>query len=199
VNKGLWAVAGVALLGTASAVAVYVASPGGEEEAVQATVSATAGTETPTPAGSPTVSPAASSTPDEVPADWQTYNDLVLAFSLRYPPDLVFKDVTPGGATERAVDFRSPTDSSRALGISVSKKPEGLTLKEWAVEFAACRPTSIESATLAGAEAMGCTREVIEGQPEPSILAERGGKVFLMSAIGLTDAEFTQVLSSFLF
>jgi len=64
-NKALRAVAGVALLATASAVAVYVASPGGEEELVQqlATVTATPGSPTPSDGASVTPSPAASATP----------------------------------------------------------------------------------------------------------------------------------------
>ncbi len=209
-NRPLFALAALVLAGgTAGAIAVYVASPGGEEEVSQqpATVTATPASATPTPeaspATSPTVSPAASSTPDGIPTDWQTYNDPVFGFSLRHPPDLVFNDLTlPSpveGIAERAVQFRSATDQRRSLLISVSSNPKGLALESWALVFAACNPKSIEPATLDAVEAISCNREVL-GPPEPSVLAERTGKIFLLTAgEALTQSEFESVIQSFLF
>jgi len=54
--------------------------------------------------------------PPPTPAspDFTTYIDPVLGFSLRYPPDLAFTDLTgpSGGPGRRVIEFRSPEDPS---------------------------------------------------------------------------------------
>ena len=196
--KALWTVPAVAILGTASAVAVIVASPGGEEEVVQQpSPTATSGTATPTPAGSPTVSPDPSSTPDAVPADWQTYDDPVLRFSLRYPPDLVLEDLTPspgtGGAYIRVVDFRSPTDASRAVSVEVLSNTGGLRPQDWALAKTACQPETIEQTTIAGAPAVSCTEDA--AGPHPLIVLEHMGRIYEIGLV-LSSTELDLLLKS---
>src|SRR2546425_13168512 len=77
--KPIWAaVGGVALLGTAGAVGVIVASPGGQEELVQRVDTATAtAIASPAASGTPVPSPASapSSTPLSTPGETFTYTD----------------------------------------------------------------------------------------------------------------------------
>ena len=161
-----------------------------------------AATATPGPTLLPSLAPLPTLPP--IPEDWLTNVDAVLGFSLRYPPDLVLTDTGPsplGGLRERDLVFRSAQDQSRVFSISiVESNPAGLTIDEWAVEFAACNPKSIEEGSLAGIRAIFCSREVVEGHPEPSVLAEHDGRIFLISTgSALTDSEFTAVLQSFQF
>jgi hypothetical protein len=151
------------------------------------------------PTEAATLAPAESPTP--TPAAWLTYVDPVRGFSLDYPSDLVAKDVTgpsPDGLNERAIEFRSAEDNSRAFVISVSENVKGLTLEQWAVEYGACQPKSIQQSTLGGIPALACTREVVEGRPGPAVLADHGGKIFLLSG-HLTESEFDQLRESFAF
>jgi|SRR3990170_6419142 len=174
----------------------WLTSAGGTEEAAVAQ---------PTPTEAPALSPTAEPTPTPeptpgAPADWLTYVDPVLGFSLQYPPDLTFTDLTgptpTDGLNERAVEFRSSEDPSRAFVISVSPRTKDITLEQWAIEYAACQPKSIRQSTLGGIPALACTREVIEGRPGPAVLADHGGKIFLMSG-HLADSEFSQLRASF--
>lgn len=101
VIKPLWALTGLALLGTAGvAGTLIVASPGGEEEVVQQVETATPTAAATSAIISPTTSPIASATPihtaaetppatatADVPPDWQTYADPSGSFTLRYPPN----------------------------------------------------------------------------------------------------------------
>jgi hypothetical protein len=98
VIKPLWAVTGVAVLGAAGvAGGVIVASPGGEEEAVQQ-VQTSSPTTSVTPGVSPTPSPTAvatapptttppttSPTEPAIPPDWPNYPDPGGVFTVRYP------------------------------------------------------------------------------------------------------------------
>jgi len=185
----------LALAGGGAGSYFWVTSGGGEEEVVAQ----------PTPTEAPTLTPTAepTATPKPspvVPADWLTYVDPVLSFSLRYPPDLVATDVTgpasAGGVNVRAIEFRSAEDPSRAFGISVSENTKGLTLEQWAIEYAACQPKSIQQGTFGGSQAILCTREVIEGRPHPAALGENADRIFLISG-NLTDSEFSQLRTSF--
>jgi hypothetical protein len=97
------------------------------------------------------------------------------------------------------VEFRSGSDSSRAFVISVSDNSQGLSVEDWAIEFGGCRPKTLESGTLGGAQAVLCTREVIEGRAGPAAIAQQGQAIFLISARGMSDSEFSQVTSSFRF
>jgi hypothetical protein len=83
--------------------------------------------------------------------------------------------------------------------MSVTVNEKGLTLDEWAVEYAACRPKGIHEAVLGGTPGIACTREVIQGVLEPALLAQRSGKIFMISGIGLTDSEFEQIAEAFRF
>ena len=196
----------VALVLAGGSAGAYLALTGegsGEEAAVaEATPTATPA---PTTMAEPTATPtAATPTPaaTPAPADFTNYVDPVLGFSLQYPSDLAFTDLTgpiaTGGLSQRAIEFRSPDDRSRGFVISVSDNTKGLTLEQWAIEFAACRPKSIQQAMLGGVPAIACTREVIEGRPGPAVLAEHEGRMFLMSG-RLTDSEFSRVTESIRF
>jgi hypothetical protein len=199
----------VVLLGAVSAVAVIVASPGGEEEVVQqpASITPTPGSPTPTlgasttpsPGGSATPLPSPDSSPDAVPADWQTYDDPVLGFSLRYPADLVFKDRTQpspvDGLSERALEFRSSTEPPpRAFTISVSSNSKGLTSEQWLLRYAACLPGTIGQGIVAGRGATFCTSEPAE-VPEAAVALEHMGKMFFITAV-LPPAELEQIIAS---
>ena len=205
----------VAIVLTGAGVGAYfaVAGAGSGEEAVVAKATPTPSpteptpTATPAPTPEPTPTPAPTQTPAPAPTpatdDLTTYVDPVLGFSLQYPPDLAFTDLTgpspTGGLNQRAIEFRSPKDPSRAFVISVSDNTKGLTPEQWAIEFGGCRTQTIQQGMLGGMSAIACTREVIEGMPERAVLAEQAGKMFLLSAIGLTDSEFSQVIASFHF
>jgi hypothetical protein len=202
------------LVGGSAGAYLAVTSEGSVEEATvaQATPTPTSAAE-PTPTTAPTQAPGgaggggldlATVVPPPTPAsaDFTTYVDPVLGFSLQYPPDLAFTDLTgpisTGGLIQRAIEFRSPEDPSRAFGISVSANPKGLTLEQWAIEYAACRPKSIQQGMLGGIAAITCTREVIEGRPAPAVVADHSGRIFLISGTsGLTGSEFIQISGSF--
>lgn len=83
--RPLWAVAGVAVLGTAGAVGALIASPGGDEEVVQQVATMTASA---TSAASPTPSVTASTaaTPTPAPSMWQIYADPEARFTVRFDP-----------------------------------------------------------------------------------------------------------------
>jgi hypothetical protein len=177
----------------------------GEEEQVPSPSNTLGGSETPaamgtTAPGSPSPSPEAS--PDAVPPDWQTYNDPVLGFSLRYPPDLVFKDVRgpspAGGVNERAYQFRSPNNASRSFTISMSSNSEGRTSEEWLLDHAACRPDTIAPGMVDGQPATFCTSEPAE-IPEAAIAFQVADKMLFITSVMPTfelQAEFDLVIAS---
>jgi hypothetical protein len=204
VVKPLWALTGIALLGTAGVVgAVVVASSGGEEEVLQQVETATATPSDPTKAPSPTTlatpSPAPEPSPTDAPADWRTYMDPVLGFSLKYPSDLVLKDLTGpspvSGVNERGYQFRSPTESRRSFTISVSSNTEGVTPESWLADHAACLPDTIRSGEVGGQPAAFCTSKP-EMIPEAAVALPHGGKMLFITSI-LPQTDFDAVLSTF--
>ncbi len=185
----------------------------GQTEEVPIATLATLETSTPTPLASsptpgtglgtaqPTATPA-QPTVAAIPADWKSYTDPFYGFSLKYPPDLKFKDVTmpgrPDGLDERVVEFRSPTDPKRAFGVSISSNPKKLTPQEWALEFTACLPKTIQQGSVAGRTALLCTEEAIEGKPGVGIAFDHMGSIFhVSSGWGLPPSEFELVIASF--
>jgi len=139
-----------------------------------------------------------------VPDDWLTHMDPVLGFSLRYPPDLVLHDLTgpspQGGLRERTLDFRAPGTQLRAFALSViGSFRDGISLEDWAWESAGCTRESIHQSTLDSVPAVRCTREVYGDFREPAIVSEHGGRMFLISGIGLSEIEFDRVFGSFKF
>jgi hypothetical protein len=199
--KPLWGLAGIALLGSAGiGGAVIVASSGGEEEVtVQATTTATAnGSASPVVTEGPT--PAVSSPPTEPPttADWHTYTDEALGFSLRYPPDLVFKDLTgPSpvvGVNERGFRFRSPTEPFRSFTVSVSSNTDSVSPESWLRDHAACLPDTIRSGELGGQPAAFCTSKP-EMIPEAAVALPHMGKMLFITSI-MPKSDFDMVLAS---
>ena len=190
-NRPLVAFTGLMVAG-AAAVGVYVAAPrGGEEESVQQVATATpvatvisTPQETPKPtAGTQTSSPSA------IPEDWLTYVDPVLDFSLRYPPDLVSKDLTPvspgptsDGLNERVIQFQSATDHRRSVSISISPNAGELSPERWALEFTGCVPETLEPATVAGTDAVFCTDEAGESPVGAYVFELIDGKVFFATS-----------------
>jgi len=186
----------LALAGGGAGAYFWVTSGGAVEEAAVAQP-----THTPTPTATGAAAATSTPTPTAEPGSWATYRDPVLGFSLDYPPDLIVKDITgpsPDGLNERAIEFRSSEDTSRAFVISVSANTRDITLEQWAIEYAACRTKSIQESVLGGIPALACTREVVEGRPGPAVLADHGGKIFLMSG-HLPDSEFSQLRETFSF
>jgi hypothetical protein len=191
-------IAALAVGGAATAGGVYLATrDAGVEEVTRPPSVLDTPEPSPTVAGAET--PTAGVTPTADTADWDTYVDSALGLSVNYPPDLVAKDITPGGLTQLAIEFRSQESPSRGFTVSVTVNEKGLTLDEWAVEYAACQPKGVHQAILGGTPGIACTREVIEGVLEPALLAQRSGKIFLISATGLTDSEFAQIAEAFRF
>ena len=47
--------------------------------------------------------------------------------------------------------------------------------------------------------AIFCNREIVIGSLEPSIMAKRDGSLYLLSHIGLSEAEFDRVVEMFNF
>ena len=152
--KPLWAIAGVALLGTAGiAGAIVVASPGGEEEVVREGETTPAASAT-TPAGSSTPSPEPS--PEPIPAEWQTYVDPVYDYSFKYPANWF---ISPPGANMNgyvAVTTYNPA-TARAVGpvpgdqmkveFYVDDIPNDLSINDWIAERRALGGTEVISET----------------------------------------------------
>ena len=205
--KPLWALTGIALLGTAGVVgAVVVASSGGEEELVQQIETATASPSAPTKAPSPTTlatpSPAPEPSPSDAPADWRTYVDPVLGFSLEYPADLELSDETgPSPVPGRRILNIHSADKSRVAIVQVYNENEfgaqSVVLEKWAVEFAACREDSLQQASLRGTPAISCNTEVVVGFQSPAIMAKHEGSLYMISHRGLSEAEFNNLIEKF--
>jgi len=187
----------------------FVSCEDAEEAVTQLTTTTQASS--PTQFTSPSLAPpiaatttATASPTDPIPDTWLTYLDPVLGFSLRYPPDLVLKDLTgpspQGGLRERDLQFRAPRTQPRGFTVSVIESfPEGISLEDWAWEYAGCPRESIHLSTLDNVLAVRCTREVYEDYREPAMVSEYGGRMFLISGTGLSEAEFDLVFSSFKF
>ena len=162
------------------------------------TASRTAPTSDATPSPAATT-PAATVTPAPVPSDWKTYTDAELGFSLKYPPDLTAKDLTtPGntsGLSERVIDIRSETDTSRGVSISVSSVDADWAPKEWALEYTACLPETIEERVVKGSSAVFCTEDALG--PHPSLVIKHFDKVYHIGWV-LASNEFDGVLASLL-
>jgi hypothetical protein len=202
----------VAIVLAGAGLGVYFATAGagsGEEApAIQATSTPTPTEPTPTPTAEPTPTPAPTErpTPTEMPTptptptmdDWTTYVDPVLGFSLRYPPDLVFKDLSAGAAGGRVLLFKSQSEPSRGFAISISPNEEGLTAEEWLSDNAACLPKTIKQGTIDGQAAAFCTSQP-EKIPEAAVaFAHMGNVIFvtsIMPAFGY-ESEFDLVIAS---
>jgi hypothetical protein len=143
----------------------------------------------------PSQSPAPSATISATPGtDWNA-----AGISLRYPPDLAVGFESPGAHNEYGgwdVDIRSPETLTRAFVVSTFEaNPYNQTLDEFADFFYCARDK--REATLAGAQARRCVKDSLN-IVEWVIVAERDGKFYAISAIGLTAEEFEAILNSFL-
>ncbi len=210
--KPLLAAVAVMAAAGGTAASVYYAVPRGEEEVVQQVQTPTpeaSATLEPSPSTVPTAttpasspSPTAEPSPEAVPADWKTYDDPVLDFSLRYPPDLVLTDLTgpspAGGLNVRALQFRSASDRSRSFTMAIVENSKGLSLDQWVHEFTACLPKTIERGTIAGNAAVFCTSQP-EEILEAAVVFEHTGQMILitsiMPAFGF-ESEFELVIAS---
>jgi hypothetical protein len=188
-------IAVVAAAGVVGLAGAYLGAAALQDESPSETAAEpTPGESTPSP--SPTT-PVASGTPASVPSDWQEYTDSALGFSLRFPPDLTATDLTsPGntsGLNERVIDIRSETDASRAVSISVSSIDADLTPKEWALEYTACLPDTIEERVVEGYPAVFCIADALG--PAPSLIIHHLDKVYLIGWT-LTPEESDGMLAS---
>jgi hypothetical protein len=186
-------IAGLLLAAGVAGVVFGVMQDGGDEEVVDQlpTVSGTTATRTPG---------AVTETPEATPirtANWPTHTEVEFGFTVSYPADLVVEDLTPqdGGedVNELVLEFRSPSVDARVFAITASANVNDITLDAWAVEYGACRPESIELAVISDRNGITCTREVIEGKPNPAGLVERGGYMFLISG-SISPDELARVL-----
>ena len=183
-----------------AAAALLTAACGDDEEQVpdetlpSETTSRTAATSdaTPSPAAA---TPAATVTPAPVPSDWKTYTDSDLSFSLRYPPDLVFKDLTaPGDTTQRYLQFRSDSDASRSFTIAIVADTEDLPLEDWVEEFTACLPDTLKSGTVSGSQSISCV-SMPEEIAESAVAFEHSGWVVFMTSI-MSESELARVVET---
>jgi hypothetical protein len=197
----------VALIGAVGATAVVVAGTGGEEELVQqpASATATSATTTPTSGASPTVSPAASPTqaptPEPsraVPADWQTYEDPHLGFSVAYPPDLVFGDLSPSnpepGINERAFEFQSPNDPRRGFTVAIASNIKSASLEAWVAEYGPCVPSTFTPGEVDGQPVLFCNSEPA-GVRLKAVAFQQMGNLVLISSL-LPASEFDLLAAS---
>jgi hypothetical protein len=149
-----------------------------------------------TTAATPAASP--EPTPGPIPSDWKEYRDEGLGFSLRYPPDLEFRDLTGPIPMrgQRGLDFRSPADPGRAISISIVDHPEGQAIEDWAHEFICTRDNQREG-TAGGLRAIFCQREGIEGRPSSALITDYRGKILLLGAsFDISSTEFGWVVES---
>ena len=172
------------------ALGVALTSCGDAEEDVapQRTTTVTAEPRTTSPATATSVA-----SPAVIPADWVTHTDSVLGFSLRYPPDLVFRDLTgPSptlGVNERASEFRSPTEPHRGFTISISSNTEGVTPESWLLDHAACLPDTIVAGSVAGQPAAFCTSEPAEIPESAVAVAHMDKMIFIASILPRTELD----------
>jgi hypothetical protein len=178
-NRGLWAVAGLALVSTAGAVALLAASSGGEDEVVQQpasaspTAPATSRAPTPTPGASAMATPIPADTTGTLPVcpplpatSWvwtppspatQFYKDATLGFSLLYPSDWTLCAVGDPPQFHNPVAALNFMDRAGLLHASLWVYPNsiGLGLDDW---FKARHgDISREEATVAGQRALFTT------------------------------------------
>jgi len=180
----------VTILGLAAA--LTACGDAEEDVAPQPTGTVTTGPETSSPA-----TPTVVSSPAAIPADWATHTDPVLGFSLRYPSDLIPRDLTgPSTVTgvESAFEFRSPIESLRGFTFQVSSNAEGVTPIAWLRDHAACLPGTFIDGTVAGQPAVFCTSEPAE-IPEQAVAFLQMDKIVFMTSI-LPEAEFDLVVAS---
>jgi hypothetical protein len=160
---------------------------------------------TATPKASATpVTTTASSTPSPSvtttasPVGWKSYADPLVGFTLSYPSDLIFNDLTgpspADGFNERVLQFRSASDQSRSFAISISSNANGLTPEDWALQFTACLPETIRQGTVGGKPAIFCTA-LPEAIPEATVLLDSSGTILHFSSI-MPASEFDQVIAS---
>jgi len=195
-NRPLLAFAGLMSAG-ATAVGVYVAAPGGgEEEVAQQVATPTPEATSASPSPEPATPPATTATPAPsgavIPAGWLQYPDPVLGFSLRYPPDLVLKDLSSEAG--RILDFRAAKDGSRAFSVEIYTNTQRVTLRDWALTETACLPETIEETVVAGAPAVLCTEQATE-TPNSLVVLDYSSRIYEIGSL-LPPAEFDTVLAS---
>ena len=168
----------------------------GETEEELPPTAATA-TTSPPPTPSPSHTPPTTASATVLPG-WKEYSDSVTGFSLQHPADLEFKDLTgptnPDGMNQRVVEFRSPENPARAIAISISANPNGLPLKEWAIQFAACVPDTISETHVGEASAVICTSDALI--PGPAAVIAHRNSVYYISTTKVERSEFEQLLAS---
>lgn len=227
-NKALWAVPAVALLGAVSAVAVIVASPGGEEEVVQQPASATPmpGSPTPTwpatsatPVASTTPVPSATAgvSPTPLPDGWQVYGDSERGFSFPHPPGLtlteqIFDELDKAGKPTgqvRTLSLRHP-GGTPAISMAIAPNPGNLSLEDWIRTFPGW-PTEPRPVTIGGES--GLLFEINQmGQRYPGAYFRHADSVFSISANvfgaaelgvsaapGISETDFQRVMDGFRF
>jgi hypothetical protein len=161
-----------------------------------ATVAPTTQNSTLIPTASSTPSPSVTTTAS--PVGWKSYADPLVGFTLSYPSDLIFNDLTgpspADGFNERVLQFRSASDQSRSFAISISSNANGLTPEDWALQFTACLPETIRQGTVGGKPAIFCTA-LPEAIPEATVLLDSSGTILHFSSI-MPASEFDQVIAS---
>jgi hypothetical protein len=175
----------------------------GETQEVAQTESPRATTPaTPTASSAPTTAPAPPTpTADDVPADWQTYTDPELGFSLEYPPGLVVEDLSDptSDLSQRVLDFRS--EEGQGFAIVVANNPDGLSVKDWAAEYSTCvfeKTPEVQNIDVDGNEALKCTGEPFDGKFEAVIVISRSDKIVYITST-VSDRDFDTIMSSFEF
>jgi hypothetical protein len=175
-NKSFWALAGIALLGTAGVSGLLVASSGGEEEVAQqvetATPVETIGSTPTSTATATSPAPIPDASPQPIPADWLTYTNPILGLSFPYPPQLTMVEERSergleGQENQRVIVFRT---AQAETGLALQVIPVGdVALKEWVDFYTACggdasaQEVAIE---IAGQEALRCPIDQLnQGNP----------------------------------
>jgi hypothetical protein len=172
------------------------------DDGAQETPSASQGLQTTTAAtspGSPTSLPSSTLAPT-VPAEWETFTDPVLGFTLRYPAGLMPVDLTGstpvGGLMERVWVFQPSDDGAGGHGfaISISANQEAHSIDEW-VQFTACTRESLRDVMVSGERALRCTAMATETAGEGAVI-EIAGSMLYISSGDMDSNEFDLMIGS---
>jgi len=177
---------------------------------------------TPTATTAPTVTPTAEPTPTPepspgVPADWLTYTDAVLGFSLRYPPDWHLSPAKGGGELTALYSYDPTRVPPEQAGMPVSRdklkaeilvldNPEGLSMEAWIrrdrERGAPVLISSRSAITVDNTSGIAETVELGEGGSAVQYFFPKGADVYVIvkyPADSLLSRDFATILGSFRF
>lgn len=167
-------------------------------------------TPTPPPAGGSELPPAPPPVPGEPTTDetanWKTYTDAKLGFSIKYPPQ--WSPHTEG--ISQGVVFRSSEIEAGMpqAGVSAKENLKGLSPYEWwqesikgyGDEASLTANTTQKSVTIGGVQGTRVeTINTYEGIPFVQVLLPKSKTIYIIEISMIKDGTFDQILSTFRF